>query len=232
MKPSKRITYHDCLTGKTPVPTQGPGKAIFQAMMVFSMVSIMFTFNWALRCDALTLESLLSNIYKYPLMIGLAFSMRLLFAEALSTAIKERFMKKLDGLPRSAAITAVNALIMAPLMSFFGSVLSYEGLNFTFVEYAFYLPFSMPVSFVVSLFLIAPLMKAIYNIWIGPELDRLSNRRSRQHTEQARAGAVRAHRMSVGAMPASSASASRAMNDPVPYRASKAARRGIPRTTR
>ena len=152
-------TYRDCLAGRVNAPEDATEALLFQFFMVVGMVSIMATFN-GLRHSGLAFFT--THHWIYPLVACVAFCLRLLVAERIVKFVAPRMIEgRLKGIAKVLAMTTLNIMIMAPLMTTVVTALLYgtDGFAHNIVSN---LLVSMPVSFTVNLLVVAPAVKLLF----------------------------------------------------------------------
>lgn len=160
------VSYFDCLADRASTPTDPAEKLLFQFLMVGGMVTFMATFN-GMRHSGLAFFATYHWIY--PLVACVALFLRL----ALTTRIVDFLAPKLvfshfHGFAATIAYTALNTLSTAPLLNILVTLLLY-GRHGLLGNIAANLPISMVVAFLVSLFIVGPIVKMVYNNFLTTE---------------------------------------------------------------
>ena len=160
-----RYTYLDALRGKVPVPQGANGATIFRVLMVGGMVTFMVTFNGIRHTG---LDFLMQSHWLYPLMFCVAFLVRTFYADkALGVIAPRTVLKWFSGTKLNVAMTALNVLLMAPVMCALAALLLNGTQNYL-LSYLTTLPMMMPVAFAVSHFVVGPAAKLLFNNRISP----------------------------------------------------------------
>lgn len=163
---SKHVSYTDCLQARAAVPTDAIEKLLFQFLMVGGMVTFMATFNgW--RHSGMAFFT--THHWIYPLVACIALSLRIFFMDHVMGFIGPRFIDKhFKGFAKTVVFTATNICIMAPIMTSITTLMLYGTQNYLF-NIADNLPISMVVSFFVNIFIVAPIVKMVYNNYLTTE---------------------------------------------------------------
>lgn len=183
--------YLRCLRGQVPVPASGAERFAFQTLMVFFMVSCMVTFNWLIRNPAPTPDAFAGMLYEYPLTFCIALAVRFCVANPLVDRIAARIPRALSGIGRTLAMTAANVCVMAPIMTFFGTLVSHGPEGFTWSAFALGVPVSIAAAFAVNLLAVGPLAKTLYARTLKPRILSLMRRASTLKSAFAAEGGVR-----------------------------------------
>lgn len=170
--------YLRCLRGQITAPTSGKERVAFQMIMVLFMVSCMVTFNWAIRQTDISLGAFSGVLHEYPLTFCIALIMRTFVANPLVDRIVPHVPSSLSGIRRSLFMTVVNVGIMASIMTFFGTLISFGFDGFTWMEFVSSIPVSVPASIMVNFLAVGPLVKILYTQAVRPRLDTLNAKRS------------------------------------------------------
>lgn len=161
----QKCTYVDCLMGGANTPAAGPGKAVFQLLMVGGMVSFMATINGLLHSG---LDFFTHALWMYPLVFCIAFLVRIYVGDRIVGFVAPRLiLPRLRGLARNLAMTALNVGVMATIM---GSIMTLllNGLDNYGAQLASTLPITMAAAALVNFFIVGPIVKMIYNNVIAP----------------------------------------------------------------
>ena len=157
--------YRDCLDGTAPAPKDALGKAVFGILMGGGMVTFMTTFN-GLRHTGL--DFLASSHWLYPVVFSIAMGMRLLYANRVADAVAPRLIfPHLTGVARTAAMSALNVSLMAPVMAVFTALLLKGPDNLVANAWG-ELPFVMAVAILVNLLVVGPAVRLLYHNVIMP----------------------------------------------------------------
>lgn len=150
-------TYADCVTGHVPVPHDYLEGSLYKLLMASCMTICMVTFNTVIHEG---FAAVYGSLWLYPLILCLTLSLRFLFADRLVDHIVPRYiLPRCEGFSRVVATTLLNTTIMAPTMGLITSLLL-AGPDGCFERIANTLPYSVPTSVFVSLFIVGPLVKA------------------------------------------------------------------------
>lgn len=153
-------TYIDCLLGKTPVPRTPNGKTLFLVLMTGGMVTFMVTVNGIRHTG---LGFLTQSHWLYPLMFAIAFLVRTFIASRIVDAVAPRLvLGRLQGLPRSIAMTVLNTSCMAPIMCAVSTLLLLGADGFAHAYFTT-LPLMATISVLVNFFIVGPAAKLAYN---------------------------------------------------------------------
>lgn len=159
-------TYLDCLQGRFTTPSNPAEKLLFQFFVVGGMVTFMGSFN-GMRHSGL--DFFVTHHWVFPLIACIAFALRLLYCNKIVEYITRNYIAKhFSGFASTLVITALNIIIMAPIMTCITTAILY-GFNDYWLNVADNLPISMVVSFVVNLFIVMPTVKIVYNKCITTE---------------------------------------------------------------
>lgn len=161
----QHCTYVDCLMGRANVPTSGPGKSVFQLLMVGGMVSFMATISGVMHSG---LDFFAHAHWMYPLVFCMAFFARLLIGDKVVGYVAPRFViPRFNGLARSIAMTVLNVLVMGLVMGAAVNMLLSGPAGFL-SAYVNSLPVTLTVAALVNFFIVGPVVKMLYNNVIEP----------------------------------------------------------------
>lgn len=171
MQESESINYVDCLKGATPVAQRKSSNTIMLAMRVLCMVAIMTTFGWIIHAPVINLDQFVSRAGEYTAVFCIAFSLRYFIVNRVVAGIVRRSpLSNMQGTKKNMLVTAINILIMVPLMSLVGMSLSNGLLNFTAYDYFVALPLTLLVAYLVNFAFVGPLVKLMFFNHLGPRL--------------------------------------------------------------
>lgn len=160
-----RFTYVECLKGAAPVPAGGPGKGIFQLLMVGGMVSVMATFTGVLHNGTAFFAT---AHWMYPLVFCLALLVRLAVADKAVGYVAPRVIfPRFKGVARGVAMTLLNVAVMGSIM---GSVMTFllNGADNYLYTVATTLPVTMTFASLANFFVVGPVVKMLHHNVIGP----------------------------------------------------------------
>lgn len=157
-----RYTYADVIMGRVPVPANGePGKVLFTLLMVLGMVSCMATFNGMHHHNWDLIEFLTTNLWTYPLVFVVAFSVRITWGIWASGKIIDKFIAgRFTGIKKSIAMTFANVGVMCPVICALMTLLL-NGPSTFLAAYATTLPLILPVALLVNFFVVGPAVKLL-----------------------------------------------------------------------
>ncbi len=156
----RTYSYTECVMGLAPVPHDYFGGGVFKLLMAGGMTTVMVTFNSLIHSGA---NFVLESLWLYPLILCLSLGMRFLYADRIVDLIAPRYIfPRFKGFSRNAAMTLLNIALMAPVMGFLAALLL-AGPDGFLDRMASTLPYSIPVSILVNLFVVGPIVRMIYH---------------------------------------------------------------------
>ena len=164
----KRYTYLDCMRDEVPVPTGSNGTTLFQALMVGGMTAVTVTVG-GVSSDGVSF--LVNERWLYPMMFSISFLVRLYISMPIISFIDNRFIeKRLRGVGRNTANVMLGTAVSSPITSavvalLFNDANGMKGYAHVYLES---MSAAMPLSILVSLFLVGPFAKLIFNNRIKP----------------------------------------------------------------
>ena len=165
----KRYTYIDCLRDEVPVPTGSNGTTLYQMLMVGGMTAISVTAG-GVSSDGVSF--LVYDRWLYPVMFSISFLVRIYLGAPLTRRILDsRFLKRrLKGAGRNVAGTALGTAVSSPVAGAIVTLLFADahGIKGYTEAYLTALSVSMPMSALMSLFIVGPLAKLVFNNRIKP----------------------------------------------------------------
>ncbi|MBQ9021318.1 MAG: DUF2798 domain-containing protein [Eggerthellaceae bacterium] len=130
------------------------------------MVTFMGTFN-GMRHSGL--DFFITHHWIYPLIACVALLLRLeLVGRFVDYLAPKIIFPHFKGVARTVAMTCLNIVVMAPIMTCVTTLLLYGTDHYWFNVWD-NLPISMLVSFFVNLFIVAPTVKMLYNRLVNTE---------------------------------------------------------------
>jgi len=165
----KRYTYVDCLRDQVPVPTGDNGTTLFQALMVGGMTAITVTAG-GVPSDGVSF--LIHERWLYPIVFSISFLTRIYIGAPLTRLIGSRFINgRLQGPGRNAANALLGTAVSSPVTGAIVTLLFAEANDAESYADAYLasLSMSMPMSALVSLFVVGPLTKLVFHNRIKPE---------------------------------------------------------------
>lgn len=163
--PRHDYTFRECVNGTAPVPHDPFGNAVFQLLMAIFMTTVMVTFNGVLHHGP---EFLITSHWMYPVILCISLGVRFLFANDLAAFLAPRVIPAhLGGFARNAAMATMNVIIMAPVMGCVVTLLMH-GPDHFLEQLILTLPITAPVSLVVNLLVVGPIVRMICHNIILP----------------------------------------------------------------
>ena len=172
MKNKSRVNYQDCITGKVGLPTDYKQKLVFQIMMISCMVVVMVTLNWAIRTPDHSLQNFINSLYMYPLTFSFILAIRLLIInQFIDQLVQYYILPRFQGLKKALGITFINLMIMVPISSFFGVLITHGGLSgFSWHHYVLTIAISYVMGFIVNYFFVSPFIKKVFVENVKPRM--------------------------------------------------------------
>ena len=164
----KRYTYIDCMRDEVPVPEGSNGTAIFQTLMVGGMTAVTVTVG-GVSSDGVSF--LVNGHWLYPVMFSISFLVRLYIGVPLTKLIGNRLIEgRLRGASRNAANVALGTAVTSPISGAIVTLLFADahGAKGYARAYLDSLSTTIPLSVLVSFFVVGPLAKLIFNNRIKP----------------------------------------------------------------
>lgn len=156
----RTYSYIDCVMGIAPVPHDYFGGSVFKLLMAGGMTTVMVTFNSIIHSGV---GFVLESIWMYPLILCLSLGMRFLYADRVVDRIAPRYiLPKFKGFTRNLIMTLLNVSLMAPIMGFIAALLL-AGPDGFIDRMASTMPYSIPVSILVNLFIVGPIVRMLYH---------------------------------------------------------------------
>lgn len=158
--------YFEYVSGKGDMPQSRKEALVFQTLFAATMAFVM-----VLSVNLLLLHhnvpTSVSMLVGWPLWFAFAFALRELYANKASFFVKKSLLDKhLDGLPLQAAFVATNVLLMAPVLCAVGTecgvMLGGLDQGMFLGMYAHMLPRAAVLAFSIVLFLVKPIITAIF----------------------------------------------------------------------
>lgn len=151
--------------GRANIPMGGPGKGVFQLLMVGGMVTFMATINGVMHSG---LGFFAHAHWMYPLVFCMAFLVRLYIGDKAVGFLAPRFViPHFEGLARSVAMTVLNVLVMGSIMGAAVTILL-GGFSGFLPAYLSSLVVTLPMAVLVNFFVVGPAVKMLYNNVIEP----------------------------------------------------------------